>query len=50
SDQFTAIFAIARTAGWLSHWREQLADNRIFRPTQVYIGSAVRPYTPMDKR
>jgi len=50
ADQFTAIFAIARSAGWLAHWREQLADNRIFRPTQVYIGSAPRDYITIDKR
>lgn len=50
ADQFTTIFAISRTVGWLAHWREQLADNRIFRPTQVYIGHTKRPYVPMDKR
>lgn len=49
-DQFTAIFAVARSAGWLAHWREQLADNRIFRPTQVYIGSPPRDYTPIELR
>lgn len=50
ADQFTAIFAIARCAGWLAHWREQLKDNRIFRPTQVYTGPAARDYTPIDQR
>jgi citrate synthase len=50
ADQFTTIFAIARSAGWLAHWREQLADNRIFRPTQVYIGHAPRDYVPLQKR
>jgi citrate synthase len=50
ADQFTTIFAISRTVGWLAHWREQLADNRIFRPTQVYTGVAARPYVPMEKR
>lgn len=49
-DQFTTIFAISRSAGWLAHWREQLADNRIFRPTQVYIGQSERDYVAMDKR
>ena len=49
-DQFTTIFAIARTAGWLAHWREQLADNRIFRPTQIYTGEPLRPYVPIEKR
>jgi len=50
ADQFTAIFAIARSAGWLAHWREQLADNRIFRPTQVYTGEPTRDYVPIELR
>lgn len=50
ADQFTAIFAISRSAGWLAHWREQLSDNRIFRPTQVYSGKPPRDYIPLDKR
>jgi len=50
ADQFTAIFAIARSAGWLAHWREQLSDNRIFRPTQVYTGKPLHDYVPLDKR
>jgi citrate synthase len=49
-DQFTAIFAISRSAGWLAHWREQLRGNRIFRPTQVYTGEPPRDYIPLDKR
>ena len=49
-DQFTTIFAMSRSAGWLAHWREQLADNRIFRPTQVYIGHPKRDYVSIDKR
>ncbi len=50
ADQFTTIFAIARAAGWLAHWREQLGDNRIFRPTQVYTGEPIRHYVGIDKR
>ncbi len=50
TDQFTSIFAIARSAGWLAHWREQLHDNRIFRPTQVYSGEVVRNYVPIGER
>ena len=49
-DQFTSIFAIARSAGWLAHWREQLGDNRIFRPTQVYTGQSERDYVPISER
>ncbi len=50
ADQFTTIFAIARTAGWLAHWREQLSDNRIFRPTQIYAGEPLRNYVPIEER
>ena len=50
ADQFTTIFAISRAAGWMAHWREQLGDNRIFRPTQVYTGEPIRHYVPIDKR
>ncbi|WP_407275744.1 citrate synthase [Halothiobacillus sp. DCM-1] len=49
-DQFTPIFAISRTAGWLAHWKEQLSNNRIFRPTQEYQGYAPRSYQPMSER
>ncbi len=49
-SQFTTIFAIARSAGWMAHWREQLKANRIFRPTQIYTGEAKRSYTPMSER
>ncbi len=50
ADQFTAIFAVARSAGWLAHWREQISDNRIYRPTQIYIGSGERDYIRAAKR
>ncbi|MDF5726687.1 MAG: citrate synthase [Rhizonema sp. PD38] len=50
TDLFTPVFAIARVAGWLAHWKEQLAENRIFRPTQVYNGRQHLPYTPIDQR
>ena len=49
-DQFTPIFAISRVAGWLTHWREQLSDNRIFRPTQIYTGNVGLHYVDIDKR
>ena len=49
-DLFTPIFAIARTAGWLAHWREQIGANRIFRPTQIYTGSAPRDWLPLECR
>lgn len=49
-DQFTPIFAISRTAGWLAHWKEQLVNNRIYRPTQIYTGEPERSYLPMSQR
>ena len=49
-DLFTPIFAIARVAGWLAHWKEQLGANRIFRPSQVYVGHRLRPWQPIEAR
>jgi citrate synthase len=49
-DCFTPIFAIARVAGWLSHWREQMRDNKIYRPEQVYTGTHDRQYVPIARR
>src|SRR5256885_860609 len=49
-DQFTPIFAIARVAGWLAHWLEQLQNNRLFRPEQIYVGKADVTYLPLAER
>jgi citrate synthase len=49
-DLFTPVFAIARVAGWLSHWLEQVKNNRIFRPEQVYVGKRDVHYEPLEKR
>lgn len=49
-DCFTSIFAMARVAGWLAHWIEQLKDNKIYRPDQIYEGEHGRPYIPVGKR
>jgi citrate synthase len=49
-DLFTPVFAIARVAGWLAHWKEQLGENRIFRPTQIYTGGHSLSYQPIDQR
>lgn len=50
TDLFTPVFAISRVAGWLAHWKEQLNENRIFRPTQIYTGLHSAPYVPIDDR
>lgn len=49
-DLFTPIFAIARVAGWLAHWLEQLQNNRIYRPEQIYVGKQNQEYIPLEKR
>jgi citrate synthase len=49
-DLFTPIFAVARVAGWLSHWLEQLKNNRIYRPEQIYVGKHDVAYVPLEKR
>ena len=49
-DFFTPIFAMARVAGWLAHWFEQLRENKLFRPDQIYSGEHNRPYVPLSER
>lgn len=51
-SMFTVMFAIARTVGWVTHWREMLSDpeTRIGRPRQLYIGPQRREYVPIGKR
>ena len=46
TEFFTVLFAVARTAGWLSQWEEMLNDKeqKIARPRQIYVGPAERPY------
>ncbi|HSF73314.1 MAG TPA: citrate synthase [Microcoleus sp.] len=50
TDLFTPVFAIARVAGWLAHWKEQLEANRIYRPTQIYTGTHGAPYIAIEER
>ena len=49
---FTPIFALARTVGWISQWKEQLADPqlKIGRPRQLYLGADIRDYVPLSER
>lgn len=49
-DLFTPVFAIARVSGWLAHLLEQLQDNRIFRPSQIWVGEADRTVPAIDAR
>ncbi len=52
TEMFTVMFAIARTVGWVSHWREMIEDpeTRIGRPRQLYVGPAARDYVDIGKR
>jgi citrate synthase len=51
-EMFTVLFALARTVGWISQWKEMIEDpsQKIGRPRQIYTGAAQRDYTPVDKR
>ena len=49
-EYFTAVFAAARTAGWLAHVLEQHTDNRLIRPTSTYIGGWNREVVPIGER
>ena len=42
ANNFTALFAMARSVGWLAHFIEDRQDNRIFRPKAEYTGAAYR--------
>lgn len=52
NSMFTAIFALARTAGWIAQWSEMHGDPeaKIGRPRQLYTGEARREFLPVDKR
>jgi citrate synthase len=51
-EMFTVLFAVARTAGWVSQWQELLldAEQKIARPRQIYLGPGPREYVPIDQR
>ena len=52
TSMFTPIFALARTVGWVSQWKEQLADPqlKIGRPRQLYLGSTAKDYVDIENR
>jgi citrate synthase len=52
TEMFTPMFALARTAGWISQWKEMIEDpmQKIGRPRQLYTGYTKRDYVPVDKR
>jgi citrate synthase len=52
TSMFTALFALARTVGWVAQWNEMISDpeQKIGRPRQLYTGKPPRDYVPVDKR
>ena len=52
TSMFTALFAVARTVGWISQWKEMVEDpsQRIGRPRQLYTGAPRRDYLPLSAR
>ena len=52
TSMFTPIFALARTVGWISQWKEMISDpaNKIGRPRQLYTGSPYRDYVDFENR
>jgi len=52
TSMFTPIFAVSRTVGWISQWKEQLADPamKIGRPRQLYTGETLRDYVEIENR
>ena len=52
TSMFTPIFAISRTVGWISQWKEMIAEHnqKIGRPRQLYVGAARRDYVGVANR
>ncbi|GAB7563909.1 citrate synthase [Methylobacillus methanolivorans] len=52
NSMFTAIFALARTVGWVAQWNEMMSDpgSKIGRPRQLYMGPERRDFVPIDQR
>ena len=52
TSMFTVLFAVARTVGWISQWKEMIEDptQRIGRPRQIYTGAVQRDYVPVAQR
>ena len=52
TELFTVLYAIARTAGWIAHWKEMIDESsqRIGRPRQLYTGPHERNYAPIESR
>ena len=49
-DQFSSMFAAGRVGGWTAHVLEQLANNRLIRPSSEYVGPRGLKYVPIEQR
>jgi len=52
TSMFTVLFALARTSGWISQWKEMIEDptQKIGRPRQLFTGTPMREYVPLNER
>ena len=52
ASMFTALFAVARTVGWVAQWNEMIEDpsQKIGRPRQLFTGEGERKYIPVERR
>ena len=52
TEMFVVLFAVARTSGWIAHWKEMYADpsNKLNRPRQLYAGSTKKDFLDINKR
>jgi len=52
TSMFTPIFALSRTVGWVSQWKEMIEDPamKIGRPRQLYLGATQREYVDVENR
>ena len=52
TEMFVVLFAVARTSGWIAHWKEMYLDpsNKLSRPRQLYLGEVKRDFVDIAKR
>jgi citrate synthase len=52
TEMFVVLFAVARTSGWIAHWKEMYSDpsNKLSRPRQLYLGKDKRDFIDIAKR
>jgi citrate synthase len=51
-DMYTVMFAMARTVGWMTQWKEFMIDDykKVVRPRQLYVGEVERPFLKKEDR